>query len=124
MANRSIVKVKFEPETMRHLISKIGISREELANKINRDARSLYRYIKNGEMPIHIYDVIVKLACDAVPESEVEDKNTRINRMITKLSDIGLSYEQILGEVTKSLAGVHPNMVDDEFEIIQEVRFK
>ena len=58
MSNRPIAKVKFEPEVMRRLISKIGISKEEIADKIDRDVRTFYRYIKNGEMPINIYNTI------------------------------------------------------------------
>ena len=127
MANRPALKVTFEPNTMRQMLIKIGVTQKELAKEIDRDVRTLRRYLANGAMPIGIYDKVSKLLWLGEQEKEKKkeaDNTDRINKTIYELSNLGFTNEQILGEVSKSLAGVHPNMIDDEFEIIREVRFK
>ena len=116
---KSVLKITFDPHEILGMIDKNGFSIKSMAQKVGRAERTFRHYLDAGMMPVDVFEKMMTYIRDA----ESNDNVARINQKISELSELGLDSAQIMNEVSKSLAGVHPNMIDDQFVIHREVRF-
>ena len=140
MANKEIEKVLIDSEAAQQAMNDRGLSVRKVAAMIGRSEKSLRRYLNEGRMPASI----VKDFQDAIntqvewPTEEPQEDPTinmeaqafvqRINIRAEQLQRHGFDPMLILQEMNKALTAQHPNMIDDEFEVVQvthnEVWFK